>query len=256
MVHTQPQAAQRPPGSSAALRPFGSAADLDLDFGHADRPGLVTALLAQCVGTQDAEGWWQQPVSLRTAALLALVARTEGCSSLAMTARCMAPGCGVDFGFDLPLQGLPAAEAGQDVLTLCLDDRRTLTLRRPTGDDLRHWHAALPADDAAAPQAMLARLVLAGPWQDGDATAVAAAIAEADPLVDFSVACQCPDCGAANSVAIDLEGLALTRLLARQQALLQQVHQLALHYGWTEATVLAVPAARRAQYLALIEARP
>lgn len=247
MAHTQPH---------AAWRPFGTAADLDLDFGQTDRPGLVTTLLAQCAHGQAADWWWQQAVGVRTAALLALVACSEGRSSLAMTARCSAPACGVDFGFDLPLQGLPGAAASGQPLTVQLDAQRSLTLRRPTGDDLRHWHAALPTTHGRVPQAMLARLVLAGQVQDGDAAAVAAAMADADPLVDFSVACHCPDCGAANEVGIDLEGLALGRLLARQQALLQQVHQFATHYGWSEAEVLAVPPQRRAHYLALIEARP
>ena len=36
-------------------------------------------------------------------------------------------------------------------------------------------------------------------------------------------------------------------------ALLQEVHQLARHYGWSEAQILALPAHRRAHYLALVE---
>jgi hypothetical protein len=134
-----------------------------------------------------------------------------------------------------------------------LDERRSLTMRRPTGDDLRRWRDARPASPAQARRVMLDSLVLAGEVEPEDEAAVSASIAALDPLVDFTVACRCPACGASNEVAVDLETLALTRLLARQRALLQEVHRFASHYGWTESEVLAVPPTRRARYLALIE---
>jgi hypothetical protein len=74
-----------------------------------------------------------------------------------------------------------------------------------------------------------------------------------DPLVDFTVSCTCPACGDAQEVAVDLESFALASLARRQRALLQEVHRFASHYGWTESDVLAVPPARRAHYLLLIE---
>ena len=56
------------------MRPFGHAADLDVDFGQSDRPGLVTTLLANCSDRADAAFWWSQPVGVRTSMLLRLVA--------------------------------------------------------------------------------------------------------------------------------------------------------------------------------------
>ena len=54
-VHSRRREAMDDPADlpvSAAVaapgRPFGAAADLDLDFGTADRPALVSALLAGC----------------------------------------------------------------------------------------------------------------------------------------------------------------------------------------------------------------
>ncbi|MNH45016.1 hypothetical protein D3C79_1073420 [compost metagenome] len=79
-------------------------------------------------------------------------------------------------------------------------------------------------------------------------------MAAADPLVALAVACECPACGAASEVPIDLDGTALARLAARQRGLLREVHCLASRYGWSEAQVMALPPTRRAQYLALIEA--
>jgi hypothetical protein len=103
---------------------------------------------------------------------------------------------------------------------------------------------------------MLDSLVLEGRAGPEDVAAVSASIAAMDPLVDFTVASQCPACGAPNEVTIDLEALALTRLVARQRALLDEVHRFASHYGWTETEVLAVPEARRARYLSLIADQP
>lgn len=235
------------------MRPFGAAVDLDLDFGHADRPGLVTALLAQCGEARDPAFWWSQQVGARIAALLRLVAVTEARDQIALSARCNAAACGEAFEFELPLRGLPGGEADAAPIRLRLGDSRALTMRRPTGGDLRRWHAAQPVSRAQALRVMLDSLVLAGEVAPEDEAAVSAAIAALDPLVDFTVACRCPACGAPNEVAVDLETLALTRLVARQRALLQEVHRFASHYGWTESDVLAVPPDRRARYLALIE---
>jgi hypothetical protein len=49
--------------------------------------------------------------------------------------------------------------------------------------------------------------------------ALAAELADHDPLVHFTVSCSCPACGEANEIAIDLEGLALGRLARRRRAL-------------------------------------
>ncbi|WP_375738694.1 hypothetical protein [Pseudomonas boanensis] len=236
--------------SPAMLRPFGQITDLDLDFGDEDRPGLVTRLLAQCGGHPDPTYWWSLPVSLRTAALLRLVAITERVDALPFTAPCS---CGETFEFELPLQPLAASAGETGPIQVELDGQRSVTLRRPTGGDLRQWHAAMPASRAEAVRMMLDALLQDGQVQPDDEVRLAELVAEADPLVAFTVSCQCPACGAANEVPIDLDATALTRLRARQRALLIEVHCLASHYGWTESDVLAIPPARRAQYLALIE---
>jgi hypothetical protein len=238
----------------AAMRPFGRPADLEVDFGAADRPGLVTSVLAQCAEESDPAHWWSQPVGARTAALLRLVAATEARETATLQARCVGAACGELFEFELPLRGLPGEDAGNEPIRVRLDETRSLTLRRPTGSDLRRWREARPASRADALRAMFDALVLDGRVESADEPMLAASIEAVDPLVSFGVACVCPACGAASEVPVDLEALALGRLAAHQRELLRQVHRLASHYGWTEAEVLAVPPARRASYLALIEA--
>jgi hypothetical protein len=233
------------------LRPFGDAVDLDLDFAQPDRPGLVTSLLTQCSGHRDGAFWWSQPVGVRIAALLRLVALTEQRDDISLSAACTAADCGEAFGFELPLDSL-RGEADTSPRLVPLNDGRALTLRRPTGNDLRGWRDARPASRPEAVRLMISSLVLAGEARPEDEATLSALMTAMDPLVAFTVSCNCPTCGAPIEIVIDLETLALRRLSRTQDALLQEVHQFASHYGWTEVEVLAVPSARRARYLALI----
>jgi hypothetical protein len=231
-------------------RAFGDAgADLAFDFSHADRPALVTALLDACAAVPG--GWWPRGVGARTAALLALLRATDGRDTIALTLRC--PACGTPFEIELAHDALAALVPAAAQMQLERDGAEPLTLRLPTGDDLRAWRTLAPASPDAAPRAMLARLAIAGTPTADDAAAAADALAQADPLVSFGVACSCPACGAAAEPGIDLEAVALQRLAARQRGLLHEVHALASRYGWTESEILAVPPTRRARYLELIE---
>ena len=180
--------------SDVVLRPFGNAADLDLDFQQADRPGLVTALLAQCAEPCDAAFWWAQPVSARTAAMLRLVAVTEQRDEVSISGRCAAAGCGESFEFDLPLRSLPGGAADGGPLQVELHDGRVLTVRRPTGEDLRRWRDTQPGSRAEALHLMIDSLVLAGHAGPEDEEALSASIAAKDPLVDFTVSCRCAAC--------------------------------------------------------------
>jgi len=166
------------------MRPFGYAVDLDVDFGQADRPGLVTTLLANCGDRHDAAFWWSQPVGVRTAMLLRLVAATESRDDISIAARC---GCGESFEFAFPLRALPGGTADDGPLRVRVDDQRTLTVRRPTGDDLRRWRDAKPESRTEALRMMLDSLVLTGPVVPGDEAAVSASISAKDPHVDFGV---------------------------------------------------------------------
>ncbi|MCY1337891.1 hypothetical protein D9M71_51590 [compost metagenome] len=241
-----------PLASHIVMRPFGELADLDLDFADRDRPRLVTALLSQCGSGTDAAYWWARPVGQRSAALLKLVAATDGVHSLPFTAQCAA--CGEAFEFELQLAALLDSVDDEAPIRVELGPDRQATLRRPTGDDLRRWRLAQPATRAEALRLMLDSLLLEGRVAPEDAAQLSQVIAAADPLVALSVACDCPACGADSEVPIDLDDTALARLGARQRALLRDVHCLASRYGWSEAQIMALPPARRAHYLALIEA--
>ncbi len=237
-----------------ALRPFGSAADLDLDFGNPDRPFLVTGLLAQCAEHGDHEFWWSQPVGIRTAALLHLVGITDASArELAFSARCGQSSCGEPFEFALPLGALLESRQDDAFIEAPLEGDRHVKLRRPTGDDLRKWRTMPPGSPDQTLRTMLESLLLAGEARIEDVPSLSRTLAERDPLVALSLSCPCPACGAGNEISIDLEAVALARLERRRSCLLHEIHALASRYGWTEAEILALPPARRAHYLALIE---
>jgi hypothetical protein len=236
-----------------ALRPFGRAEDLELEFSGSDRPGLVSDLLARCSDSQRTQFWWTQTVGTRIGALLRLLALTGSADSLPVQARCTEPACAEAFEMELPLAALVDQTQDPVPLTVVLPENRTVSLRRPTGEDLRNWHGARYASRQEAVAAMIGALVIDGPVTPADEPALAEALSASDPLVAFTVSCTCPVCGVENDVLVDLESIAIARLDARQRALLQEVHRLASHYGWTESEALAIPPARRARYLALIE---
>ena len=76
---------------------------------------------------------------------------------------------------------------------------------------------------------------------------------EHDPLVNFSVQVQCPECGREHVCEIDLEELSLNRLRQAQFHLLATVHRLARHYHWSEEEIFKVPYWRRDHYLNLMQ---
>jgi len=235
-----------------AMRVFGYVEDLDLEFTSADRPALVTALLAHCAGG-GADHWWAQPVGTRIATLLHLFMFNEGSDRIELSARCMRAECGEPFGFDLPLRELAARAPQGETWEVALPSGRGVTLRRPIGRDLSRWRAARPATREQALCMMLDDLILHGRPEPGEEAAMADAVIECDPLVALTVAAECPVCGHAHDIAVDVEGLVLAHFGSRQRGMLHDVHRLATDYGWTEQQVLGVPPPRRAVYLALID---
>lgn len=246
--------------AATRLRAFGQqAGDLDHDFASDDRPSLVTALLHDCSVEPESVDWWQAPVGRRISALLDLAMLSTDSHALGVTLRCEAPACGKRFEVELPAEAWVQADERlpSPVHIEGGSGDAPLTLRHPTGADLRacreqalqlHAH---PADIA---QALLERLCLAGTPRRDDATRAAGALAEADPLVAFHVHCACPECGDAADRSVDLEALALMRLAVRQAELLDDVHRLAWHYGWSERQIFEVPPSRRRLYIRAIGA--
>ncbi|HEU4881018.1 MAG TPA: hypothetical protein VFT45_02200 [Longimicrobium sp.] len=115
------------------------------------------------------------------------------------------------------------------------------------------------ADPAAARRSLLARALVEARRDGGDVApgalppavvgALAAEMALRDPQAEVEFSLRCAACGHAWLSLLDVAAFFWAELSAQARRLLREVHQLAVAYGWREADVLGMSAARRAFYL-------
>jgi predicted RNA-binding Zn-ribbon protein involved in translation (DUF1610 family) len=234
-----------------------AAATLDLwQAGEGLAPVERSLALAAAAAPADPDEPARLPLGRRDARLLELHARLGG-KALEATAPC--PACGEQAEFEIET-GTLLERAAQAARPAPVEAAGLVVTWRPL--DSRDVAAAAAAGDAAAAEReLLARCVTAATGPDGaiDATALpaearvalAAAMAEADPLAEVLVDVACPHCGAAFVADVDVGGFVWTELCARARRLLHEVDVLARAYGWTEAEVLALAERRRDAYLEL-----
>jgi hypothetical protein len=246
----------RTSGPALAWRGFGQPRDLDVDFAMADRPALVTAVLACCAEppAADEEEFWRLTLAARIGGLLAVEAATSGTEVLPLTFHCPHPACREPMEAELPMQQLMAlaqeAEASAET-TVEVGRGESVRLRRPCGIDQRVWRRRAYSDAAAAEAALLASLVVAGTLVPENRAKAAAALAAFDPLSCFELDVTCPACSRQADIPVDLEAVLLGALAQAQRRMIAEVDRLARRYGWSETEILAIPAWRRRRYLAL-----
>lgn len=79
-------------------------------------------------------------------------------------------------------------------------------------------------------------------------------ISEYDPQAEILLDLNCPACQHSWQLLFDIVSFFWTELVASSKRLLQEVHTLARYYGWREADILSMSAARRQVYLDLVNA--
>jgi len=168
------------------------------------------------------------------------------------------PQCGETLEFNVAVGQLLLPDPAQPVPALRVDDLQ-VQATLPTSDDLAALRAAPSL--AAARTRLIERCVQAvgpsGPVAAADlpetaVTAIADALAAADPLADMRFAFACADCGHEWQALFDVLAFFWAELAAEARRLLREVHQIARAYGWREADILALSSARRHAYLELI----
>jgi hypothetical protein len=247
------------PAWQHAARAFGRASgDLDIRLDDADRPAVVTRVLAACLdGFADREVAesmvWEWTLAERLQGLLAIVI-AGGTTPPPWHTRC--DRCAVAIEIDVP--PLAFVEPPRRGRVACRSpDGHAVSARLPRGNDARAWRA-----NVADARVMATNLI---DDVDGEAPApgwlmppawldpLAEALAESDPLTVLQLHAGCPNCGHLNIIDFDLEAWLLGLFADEQQHLIDDVHRLARFYHWSEAAICALPQWRRRAYLARIE---
>jgi len=209
-------------------------------------------------------------VGARDLALLDLYARLFG-ERAAAQADC--PHCAAAIEIDVPFASIRACAPSERPEKFALElAGRQIVFRLPNAGDLAALarETARDAADPDAPARMAGRLARrcvlavepAGPdaatISDDEAgaveTALASAMAEADPQAEINLALECPACGRTSGAPFDIVEFLWLRLDAHARRLLYDVHRLARAYGWSEDSILALSPRRRRHYLELMGA--
>jgi hypothetical protein len=232
-------------------------------------PRRALTLLALACPESPPEALAELPVGRRDARLLALRERIFG-RRLAAVADC--PRCGerLELAFDVDEVRTPeGGESGEPAAIELRTMGWELRFRLPNSLDL----AALAAMPTVTPepgiesarQALLARCLLSARKESGEeaaagdlpeevAAAVAERMAEADPQAAVLLALSCPTCEWSWQAPLDIGDFLWSEVDALAYRLLDEVHLLARAYGWREADIVALSAARRRFYLERVAA--
>lgn len=192
----------------------------------------------------------QLSIGQRDAGLLALRELTFGpqCSAVATCPMCSEKSelefLTSNFQSEGVFEAPPEMELKLDGFELCF--------RLPTSADL----AAVgnPGEGVSSREMLLDRCLLAGekPLPAGVAAAVIEKMARSDPLADIQLALTCASCGYGWPAMFDVVSFFWSEIHAWAMRLLRDVHLLASAYGWSEADILALSAARRQAYLEMV----
>ncbi len=221
--------------------------------------GRALAILAAASPGTPREALAALPVGRRDVRLLELRERTFG-PTLNGVSSC--PRCAGRIEFTLKVADLharvgPGVEDAEGEVRL---DDWSLRYHLPTSSDLAA--AAVYGDPCAARRILAGRCILearrgGAPMDAGDVppeaiSRMAEGMAEHDPSAEVLLDFICPACGHAGQTLFDIGDYLWEEIRAQALRLLHEVHTLARAYGWREADILSLSAARRRAYLEMV----
>lgn len=236
------------PGGWIELRPLTGRDERSLEgVGVFDTIALIDRLVIDRPGAIVAAG---QAASLTSAArdraLACIYIQSYG--DLIRSSRlCAACGNHYDLSFKLSdlLGGYSMATPPADGVYQTADGLR---FRLPTGiDELE----VIGLGPQAARRALLKRCTVT---EDADPERIEAAMESVAPLLNTELQAICPECATAEIMDFDMGTYLLRRLLNDKERLPNEVHMLAMTYGWSHDDILDLTRTERRRYLALIEA--
>jgi hypothetical protein len=228
---------------------------LELHEGCCDMPPIDRALFLIATTGADAAAANALPLGKRNARLLALHDELFG-PNLDLSATC--PDCGQLVEIQQPIAPLLAAAAGPASAEVRLN-RRRFRVRPLTSEDIE---AVVQSADPATARRQLAARALSSerggvsPDQLTEKVLVRVAqrLAEIDPLADPVFLLICPECSASWELPLDVPALLVHEIAETAETVIDQVHDLASCYHWSEPDILRLPEARFAAYLARVRA--
>lgn len=201
-------------------------------------PPLRAAMLLASTSDTTVDQALRLPLGRRDALLLRLRAVLFG-DELTAIAPC--PACGGTTEFAVSCHALAEATTPSEV--------DGTSWRLPDSLDLL---AISACGSAAEAEALLVERCAGGPVPAQTRAKLAEWIAVADPLAECLFELHCPECGGDWHAPLDIAEFTWAEICVSAQRLLRDVDTLARAYGWGEAEVLALSAARRAAYLRMV----
>lgn len=177
-----------------------------------------------------------------------------------LSAHC--PDCAARYDFPLDWAELPVKPAGEHFpqITFSLPSAENsgdeIQVRVPRGSDQEFIAQLTTRDPGLLRRQLLQRLIvqensaaLMNNISDENMVAIESALEQAAPEVAEQLQLSCPECGKQHLVQLDW----YRGMHKPVDELLDQIHQLAANYHWSEQEILALPQARRAAYLRRLE---
>lgn len=246
-----------PHGSAAEIRSPTGRDELELVATAGASPARrATALLARCLVRLDGaaqpgeDGVRQLVIGDREALLLHLRRHTFG-DRIGCVVTC--PGCERRMDVDLTVGQL--LDRALPTPGVHLHHAGRVRFRLPRAGDVEAAADEAGRDPDAAARTLLGRCLQGIEPESVPpelVEAIEARMVEADPFAETVLSLSCPECGHEFRTWFDPADYLLRELAGRSGALFEEIHQLALHYHWSEADILDLPRSRRLLYLRLL----
>ncbi len=214
-------------------------------------------LLAAACPDKEREELMHLSIGERDALLLSLRQLTFG-PQMESYAEC--PACGAQLEFNINIETLlrDRHDAGGGEQSTKLNGF-SIRFRLPDSVDLAE---CINTTSGKASRALLQRCIVKATRNkkmvgideipEAVVAALAARMAELDPLADICIALNCSECDHRWEVLLDIQTFLWEELCWQVKQSLNQIHILARAYGWREADILAISPWRRQYYLDMV----
>jgi hypothetical protein len=167
------------------------------------------------------------------------------------------PECNTELQFEMHTTDIlkhSYSDIDNGQFTLQLSSEKELTLRLPNSYDL----AQAINNPAANPVHLIIDACVADPnpqITEDDVQEISDAIEQRDPYVNITLDFSCSTCGFHWQSILDILEFLWSEVVVTAKQLLNEVHLIASHYGWSEQEILALRTTRRKHYIDLIQTR-